>query len=86
MTRFLCVLLGGGKLELRNCTKGEVKYIKDIYHFTIQTDNNISPVVVAYSLYRYAESKKRYALTVSELYDANKQKYLLAAWFIKRTF
>ena len=34
-----------------------------------QPYNNISPVSVAYSLYRYAESKKRYALTVSELYD-----------------
>jgi 3'-phosphoadenosine 5'-phosphosulfate sulfotransferase (PAPS reductase)/FAD synthetase/ferredoxin len=31
--------------------------------------NDISPVAVAYSLYRYAESKKRYALTISELYD-----------------
>jgi ferredoxin len=35
-----------------------------------QPYNNISPVAVAYSLYRYAESKKRYALTVSELYDS----------------
>jgi phosphoadenosine phosphosulfate reductase len=35
-----------------------------------QPYNDISPVAVAYSLYRYAESKKRYALTVSELYDA----------------
>jgi hypothetical protein len=34
-----------------------------------QPYNDISPVSVAYSLYRYAESKKRYALTVSELYD-----------------
>jgi phosphoadenosine phosphosulfate reductase len=35
-----------------------------------QPYNDISPVAVAYSLYRYAESKKRYTLTVSELYDA----------------
>ena len=34
-----------------------------------QPYNDISPVTVAYSLYRYAENKKRYALTVSELYD-----------------
>ncbi|MDR1897926.1 MAG: phosphoadenosine phosphosulfate reductase family protein [Prevotellaceae bacterium] len=34
-----------------------------------QPYNDISPVAVAYSLYRYAESKQRYALTVSELYD-----------------
>lgn len=34
-----------------------------------QPYNDISPVAVAYSLYRYAESKKRYALTVYELYD-----------------
>jgi 3'-phosphoadenosine 5'-phosphosulfate sulfotransferase (PAPS reductase)/FAD synthetase/ferredoxin len=31
--------------------------------------NDLSPVTVAYSLYRYAENNKRYALTVSELYD-----------------
>lgn len=31
--------------------------------------NDISSVAVAYSLYRYAESKQRYALTVSEFYD-----------------
>jgi 3'-phosphoadenosine 5'-phosphosulfate sulfotransferase (PAPS reductase)/FAD synthetase/formate hydrogenlyase subunit 6/NADH:ubiquinone oxidoreductase subunit I len=37
-----------------------------------QPYNDLSPVAVAYSLYRYAESKKRYALTVSEFYD-NKQ-------------
>lgn len=37
-----------------------------------QSYNDISLVAAAYSLYRYAESKKRYALTVSEFY-ANKQ-------------
>lgn len=37
---------------------------------TRQPYNDISPATVAYSLYRYAESKKRYALTVSELYDS----------------
>ena len=31
--------------------------------------NSISPVAVAYSLYRYAENHKRYNLTVSEFYD-----------------
>ncbi|MDR2510860.1 MAG: hypothetical protein LBC89_00020, partial [Bacteroidales bacterium] len=36
-----------------------------------QPYNDISPAAVAYSLYRYAESKKRYALTVSEFYDKN---------------
>lgn len=36
-----------------------------------QPYNDISPTAVAYSLYRYAESKKRYALTVSEFYDNN---------------
>ena len=33
-----------------------------------QPYNDISPITVAYSLYRYAESKKRYFLTVSEFY------------------
>jgi phosphoadenosine phosphosulfate reductase len=37
-----------------------------------QPYNDISPVAVAYSLYRYAEKNKRYNLTLSEFYD-NKQ-------------
>ena len=36
-----------------------------------QPYNDISPVAVAYSLYRYAEKNKRYNLTVSELYNEN---------------
>jgi phosphoadenosine phosphosulfate reductase len=36
-----------------------------------QTYNSISPVAVAYSLYRYAESHKRYNLSVSELFSDN---------------
>lgn len=34
-----------------------------------QPYNDLSTAAVAYSLYCYAESRKRYALTVSELYD-----------------
>lgn len=34
-----------------------------------QSYDEISPVTVAYSLYRYAERNKRYSLTVSEFYD-----------------
>lgn len=34
-----------------------------------QPHEDISPITVAYSLYRYAESKKRYSLTVSEFYN-----------------
>ena len=36
-----------------------------------QPHNNISLVGLAYSLYRYAERKKRYSLNVSEFYDEN---------------
>lgn len=36
-----------------------------------QPHNNISLEGLAYSLYRYAERKKRYSLTVSEFYDEN---------------
>lgn len=36
-----------------------------------QAHNNISLVGLAYSLYRYAERKKRYSLNVSEFYDEN---------------
>ena len=36
-----------------------------------QPYNNISLVGLAYSLYRYAERKKRYSLNVSEFYDEN---------------
>ncbi|MGV8094698.1 MAG: phosphoadenosine phosphosulfate reductase family protein [Mangrovibacterium sp.] len=42
---------------------------KAVESITRHSYNDISFVAVAYSLYRYAESKKRYALTVSELYD-----------------
>ena len=36
-----------------------------------QPHNNISLEALAYSLYRYAERKKRYSLNVSEFYDEN---------------
>ena len=36
-----------------------------------QPHDNISLVALAYSLYRYAERKKRYSLNVSEFYDDN---------------
>lgn len=36
-----------------------------------QSHDSISLVAVAYSLYRYAERKKRYSLNVSEFYDNN---------------
>jgi len=38
-----------------------------------QPYNDLSPVAVAYSLYRYAEKNKRYNLTVSEFYGKNQQ-------------
>ena len=36
-----------------------------------QPHDSISLVGLAYSLYRYAERKKRYSLNVSEFYDEN---------------
>ena len=36
-----------------------------------QSHNELSLVALAYSLYRYAERKKRYSLNVSEFYDEN---------------
>lgn len=49
-----------------------------------QPYNDISPAAVAYSLYRYAESKKRYALTVSELYDAKQTEGIYRQFGISR--
>jgi hypothetical protein len=46
--------------------------------------NDISPVAVAYSLYRYAESKKRYALTVSELYDSKQTEGIYRQFGVSR--
>ena len=33
-------------------------------------NNEVSPIAVAYSLYRYAKSKNRHALTVDEFYKS----------------
>jgi ferredoxin len=49
-----------------------------------QPYNDISTVAVAYSLYRYAESKKRYALTVSELYDAKQTEGIYRQFGVSR--
>jgi 3'-phosphoadenosine 5'-phosphosulfate sulfotransferase (PAPS reductase)/FAD synthetase/ferredoxin len=49
-----------------------------------QPYNDLSPVAAAYSLYRYAESKKRYALTVSELYDAKQTEGIYRQFGISR--
>ena len=49
-----------------------------------QPYNDISPVAVAYSLYRYAASKKRYALTVSELYDAKQTEGIYRQFGVSR--
>jgi hypothetical protein len=46
--------------------------------------NALSPVSVAYSLYRYAESKKRYALTVSEFYDKKQTEGIYRQFGISR--
>jgi 3'-phosphoadenosine 5'-phosphosulfate sulfotransferase (PAPS reductase)/FAD synthetase/ferredoxin len=49
-----------------------------------QPYNNISPVTVAYSLYRYAEQKNRYSLTVSEFYDKNQTEGIYRQFGISR--
>ena len=49
-----------------------------------QPYNDISPVAVAYSLYRYAENKKRYALTVSELYDTKQTEGIYRQFGVSR--
>jgi 3'-phosphoadenosine 5'-phosphosulfate sulfotransferase (PAPS reductase)/FAD synthetase/formate hydrogenlyase subunit 6/NADH:ubiquinone oxidoreductase subunit I len=49
-----------------------------------QPYNDISPVAVAYSLYRYAESKKRHALTVSELYDSKQTEGIYRQFGVSR--
>jgi ferredoxin len=49
-----------------------------------QPYNDISAAAVAYSLYRYAEKKKRYALTVSELYDAKQTEGIYRQFGVSR--
>lgn len=49
-----------------------------------QPYNDVSSVTVAYTLYRYAESKKRYALTVSELYDEKQTEGIYRQFGISR--
>jgi hypothetical protein len=49
-----------------------------------QPYNNISPVTVDYSLYRYAEQKNRYSLTVSEFYDKNQTEGIYRQFGISR--
>jgi hypothetical protein len=44
----------------------------------------LKKVAVAYSLYRYAESKKRYALTVSEFYDAKQTEGIYRQFGVSR--
>lgn len=46
---------------------------KTVEFVTRQPHTDISLVAVAYSLYRYAERKNRYSLTVSEFYDENQR-------------
>ena len=45
---------------------------------------DISLVALAYSLYRYAERKKRYSLTVSEFYDENQTEGIYRQFGINR--
>jgi 3'-phosphoadenosine 5'-phosphosulfate sulfotransferase (PAPS reductase)/FAD synthetase len=49
-----------------------------------QPYNDISLVAVAYSLYRYAENKKRHALTVSEFYDKNQTEGIYRQFGVSR--
>jgi len=44
---------------------------KNVVSITRHPHNELSLVALAYSLYRYAERKKRYSLNVSEFYDEN---------------
>ena len=60
---------------LKNAGKTEI---------TRQSYNDISPVAVAYSLYRYAESKKRYSLTVSEFYDTKQSEGIYRQFGVSR--
>ena len=52
--------------------------------FTRQPHDGISLVALAYSLYRYAERKKRYSLNVSEFYDENQTEGVYRQFGISR--
>ena len=49
-----------------------------------QPYNDISPVAVAYSLYRFAENRKRYNLTVSEFYDTKQTEGIYRQFGVSR--
>jgi phosphoadenosine phosphosulfate reductase len=49
-----------------------------------QPYNDLSIVAFAYSLYRYAESNKRYALTVSEFYDSKQNEGVYRQFGVSR--
>jgi len=56
----------GDKLGLGVIEKeGNIRYVKKL------GTNNIHPIAVAYSLYKYASRKDKYDLTISELYRSN---------------
>ncbi len=52
--------------------------------FTRQPHDGLSLVALAYSLYRYAERKKRYSLNVSEFYDENQTEGVYRQFGISR--
>ena len=52
--------------------------------YTRIPNNDIALVTVAYSLYRYAESKDRYSLTVSEFYNGNQDQGIYRQFGIDR--
>ena len=52
--------------------------------YTRIPNNDIALVTVAYSLYRYAESKDRYSLTVSEFYNENQAEGIYRQFGIDR--
>jgi len=56
----------GDKLGLGVIEKeGNIRYVKKL------GTNNIHPIAIAYSLYKYASKKGKYDLTISELYRSN---------------
>lgn len=69
----------GEKLSVGLITKENNKPV-----FNRNPYNDISLCSVAYSLFRYAERKKRYSLTVSEFYDENQKEGIYRQFGISR--
>lgn len=64
---------------------GVVNKVGNKVSISRQPHDALSLIAAAYSLYRYAENKKRYSLTVSEFYDENQREGIYRQFGISKS-